>query len=134
VLWCEAVVRQTALFGEVLSLKRRIELPVFGTTVRLRDQVRNDGYRPARHGVLYHFNVGYPLLDRNCRLFGDCDAADVERFAAVPPQPADDFVELVDAVPSSRAATARRPSACATLPLPAASRWPSGNASRSSPS
>jgi hypothetical protein len=96
VLWCEAVVRQTALFGEVLSLKRRIELPVFGTTIRLNDLVGNDGYRPARHGVLYHFNLGYPLLDRDTLLLGDCGPEDFERFAAVPPVPADDFVELVD--------------------------------------
>jgi Domain of unknown function (DUF4432) len=98
ILWCEAVVRQTALFGEVLTLKRRIELPVFGTTIRLCDRVSNDGYRPARHGVLYHFNLGYPLLDQATRLFGDCGPSDVERFAAVPPAPADDFVELVDSL------------------------------------
>jgi hypothetical protein len=97
-LWCEAVVRQTALFGEVLSLKRRIELPVFGTTLRLQDRVTNDGYRPARHALLYHFNLGYPLLDRDTQLFGDCAGEDVERFLAVAPAPADDFVELVDAL------------------------------------
>lgn len=98
VLWCEGIVRQTVLFGEVLSLRRRIELPVFGQTIRMRDKISNDGYRPARHGVLYHFNLGYPLLDRDSRLFGDCDAKDVAGFAAVPAVPADDFVELVDAV------------------------------------
>lgn len=98
VLWCEGIVRQTALFGEVLSLRRRIELPVFGQTIRLRDKIVNDGYRPARHGVLYHFNLGYPLLDEGSRLFGDCGKDDMAGFAAVPPAPADDFVELVDAI------------------------------------
>ena len=102
VLWCEAVVRQTALFGEVLSLKRRIELPVFGTTLTLRDRVSNDGYRPARHALLYHFNLGYPLLDSDTLLFGDCAAADLARFKAVPPAPAEDFVELVDALSPGR--------------------------------
>lgn len=97
-LWCEAVVRQTALFGEVLSLKRRIELPVFGTTLRLRDRVSNDGYRPARHALLYHFNLGYPLLDSDTQLFGDCAAEEIAHFHAVPPVPTDDFVELVDAL------------------------------------
>src|SRR5439155_8487030 len=46
-LWCEGIVRQTALFGEVLSLRRRIELPVFGTAIKLSDVVTNDGYTPA---------------------------------------------------------------------------------------
>ncbi len=98
VLWCEGVVRQTVLFGEVLVLKRRIELPVFGQTIRIRDKIINEGYRPARHAVLYHFNLGYPLLDQDSLLFGDCEAGNIEGFAAVPPVPADDFVELVDAI------------------------------------
>lgn len=99
VLWCEGIVRQTALFGEVLSLRRRIELPVFGKSIRIRDEVRNDGYRPARHGVLYHFNVGYPVLDRGTELFGDLGPAALDGFAAIPPEPSTAFVEVVDPLP-----------------------------------
>lgn len=97
-LWCEAVIRQTALFGEVLALRRRVEVPLFGQTVRLRDRVANEGFRPARHAVLYHFNFGYPLLDASARLFGDCADAARTAFAGHPPVPNDDEAEIVDDV------------------------------------
>lgn len=95
-LWCEADVRQASLFGEVLTLRRRIEIPLFEPRLNLYDRVRNDGYRPTRHGVLYHCNLGYPLLDEHAQLSGDFEPGLRTGFASEPPVPADDVQERFD--------------------------------------
>jgi len=97
VLWCEAEIRQTALFAEVLVLRRRIELDLFSARIALHDTVTNAGFRPARHGILYHFNVGYPLLDEASVPTGSLDAL-AGQWQAAPPIPADAAEELVDPV------------------------------------
>jgi hypothetical protein len=63
VVWCEGVVLQAAVFGEVLELRRRITAPIGGTEVAIHDVVTNRGFRPTPHQLLYHFNFGWPLLD-----------------------------------------------------------------------
>jgi hypothetical protein len=95
IIWCQGVVRQACLFGEVLELRRRIEVSAFGDTVRLIDKVSNVGFRPARHALLYHLNIGYPLLDEQTVLDGSAPEAS-QAFAAFPPRPAPDHVERVD--------------------------------------
>lgn len=56
-------IRQTTVFGENLVLNRTWSADLGGTTLRLTDVVRNDGLTDAGHMVLYHVNVGWPLLD-----------------------------------------------------------------------
>lgn len=55
-------VRQSVVFGEVLTMEREIRVPIGGNVVQLRDRVRNDGYASTPHMVLYHVNGGWPLL------------------------------------------------------------------------
>lgn len=62
-VWCEGVVRQAVVFGEVLELQRRIEVPIGGLTITVHDVVTNRGAKPTPHMMLYHYNFGYPLLD-----------------------------------------------------------------------
>jgi Domain of unknown function (DUF4432) len=66
-LWAEGVIVQAAVFGEVLHLHRRIEADLGGNTVRLTDRVVNAGYADTPHMMLYHFNLGYPLIDEGAR-------------------------------------------------------------------
>lgn len=61
-------VRQTTVFGENLVLERTWSADLGGTTLRLRDVVRNEGASDAGHMVLYHVNVGWPLLDESAHL------------------------------------------------------------------
>jgi hypothetical protein len=56
-------VRQTAVFAENLLLRRRISSEVGSTSFTVEDTVTNDGAVPSPHMVLYHVNVGWPLLD-----------------------------------------------------------------------
>jgi hypothetical protein len=62
-LWAEGTVRQEVVYGENLLLTRRYETEVGTSSFRLHDVVRNDGYYPTPHQLLYHFNIGYPVVD-----------------------------------------------------------------------
>ncbi|MGO9956694.1 MAG: aldose 1-epimerase family protein, partial [Solirubrobacteraceae bacterium] len=63
ILWAEGVVRQAAVFGETLELRRRIEARVGESRLTVRDEVVNIGFDPTSHMYLYHVNVGWPVVD-----------------------------------------------------------------------
>jgi hypothetical protein len=68
VLWAEGVVRQAAVFAEVMELHRRVEVDVGGSSFRIFDRVVNVGFDSTSHMLLYHVNIGYPILDNGARL------------------------------------------------------------------
>jgi hypothetical protein len=96
---CEGVVRQASVFGETLELRRRISLPIDATTLTVEDVVINRGFRPTRHGILYHLNFGYPFLDEALKFLG-LPAALASALAQDRPVPADDYGERVENVES----------------------------------
>ncbi len=59
----EAEVRQASVFGDNLLLTRRITVPLGGASIVVEDRVTNEGSAAAGHMVLYHANLGWPLLD-----------------------------------------------------------------------
>ncbi len=61
-------VRQTTVFGENLVLQRTYSADLGGSTLRLTDTVRNEGLADVGHMVLYHVNIGWPLLDESATL------------------------------------------------------------------
>ena len=63
VLWAEGVVRQAAVYGEALELRRRIEARVGESRFTVRDEVTNVGFDQTSHMYLYHVNVGWPVVD-----------------------------------------------------------------------
>jgi hypothetical protein len=67
-LWAEGTVRQEIVYGENLLLTRRYEAEVGTSSFTLRDVVRNDGFYPTPHQLLYHFNIGYPVVDDGAEL------------------------------------------------------------------
>ncbi|MGP7796878.1 aldose 1-epimerase family protein [Sphingomonas sp. CLY1604] len=67
ILWCEGVVQQATMFGEDLHLVRRIEADVGGDAIRLHDRVVNHGFYRTPHMLLYHINVGHPVLAEGAR-------------------------------------------------------------------
>lgn len=67
----EAIIRDTALFGKNLVLKRKISSDIGGDTLRLEDTLVNESFRDEEYGVLYHINVGYPMLDEGARIVAD---------------------------------------------------------------
>jgi Domain of unknown function (DUF4432) len=68
VLWAEGEVVQAALFGEQLMLRRRIEADLGGISLRITDTVVNIGPTPCPHMMLYHCNVGFPVVDAGAEL------------------------------------------------------------------
>jgi hypothetical protein len=61
-------VRQTRVFGENILLRRRITTCLGSNTIRLEDMVTNEGFSPQAHMIMYHINIGFPLLNETARL------------------------------------------------------------------
>jgi|RhiMethySRZTD1v2_1073278.scaffolds.fasta_scaffold167057_2 uncharacterized protein DUF4432 len=68
VLWAEGLVRQDIAYGENLSLRRRYEAELGGDSVRIIDVVTNEGWFETPHQQLYHFNIGFPIVDDGTEL------------------------------------------------------------------
>jgi hypothetical protein len=68
VLVVEAEIRQSSVFAENLLLRRRIEVPAGGTSITVHDVVRNEGATATPHMMMYHANLGWPLVDEGAEL------------------------------------------------------------------
>lgn len=66
--WVDGEIRQARLFGENLCLTRRIETALGENRISIRDIVENLGDTDSPLMILYHINLGFPLLDETCRL------------------------------------------------------------------
>jgi Domain of unknown function (DUF4432) len=60
--------REARVFGENLALTRKIGLRCGRNALVIEDRVDNLGFREESLQILYHFNMGYPLLDSGSRL------------------------------------------------------------------
>ena len=67
----EADIRNSALFGKNLLIKRKIYTKVGQATLTVSDELINEGYRPEDYCVLYHVNFGYPMLDEGAEIKGN---------------------------------------------------------------
>lgn len=61
--------REAALFGENMVLRREISTVYGSKTLTVTDEFENEGYREEPLMLLYHINMGYPFLDENTRLY-----------------------------------------------------------------
>ena len=68
-----AEISETALFGKNMLLERRVVLPVDGGTLTVTDTLKNRGTRAEPYCLLYHVNLGYPMLDEGTRIEIDAD-------------------------------------------------------------
>lgn len=58
-------VRECAFFGENLQLTRVISCHYGENKIYIHNEVENLGFRKEVLMILFHFNIGYPLLDEN---------------------------------------------------------------------
>ena len=93
----EALIRNSALFGQNLVMKRRITSAIGGDHLVLEDTLCNEGYSDAEYGLLYHVNVGYPMLDEGARIL--IDAADCYACTPFATDTADARYAISDAIP-----------------------------------
>ena len=68
VITVRGVIRETALFGHCLEVKRTIRIPSFGAAVTVEDTVTNLTPRDEEIMRIYHCNFGYPLLSEKAKL------------------------------------------------------------------
>ena len=62
-------VREGYLFGPNMRIIREFEVSTVENQLRIRDRVENLAFERAPLMLLYHFNIGYPMLDESCRLY-----------------------------------------------------------------
>ena len=68
-----ANIRNVELFGKNLLIRREITTKIGSDTINLCDQLINESYRDEEYCVLYHFNVGYPMLDNGGKVIADIE-------------------------------------------------------------
>ncbi len=59
----EATVVEATVLGAHLELRRRVRLPFGEGRIELRDEIVNRGARAVEPMVLYHVNLGWPVVD-----------------------------------------------------------------------
>lgn len=64
-------VREAMLHCENLTLKREITSTLGANSLRIKDIVENEGFMDRPLMILYHINIGYPILDEGTRLISN---------------------------------------------------------------
>lgn len=77
----KGIVRETALFGHALEVKRIIRIPVFGSSITVEDTLTNMTPQDEEIMQIYHCNFGYPLLSEKARLILPEDRETIPRTA-----------------------------------------------------
>jgi hypothetical protein len=68
VLTISGKMREARVFGENLRLERKIICKYGESKITIRNSVENLGFTREQLMLLFHFNLGYPLLDRDSSL------------------------------------------------------------------
>ena len=55
-------VKDAVIFGEKIRLDRKIRCNYKEKKFTIHDKVTNEGYKRVHHMILYHCNIGYPIL------------------------------------------------------------------------
>ena len=66
-----AEIEDTELFGKHLAVRRTVESKAGSENVTVADVLENRGTRAEDYCLLYHVNVGYPMLDETTYLLDD---------------------------------------------------------------
>ncbi|MDP2898991.1 MAG: aldose 1-epimerase family protein [bacterium] len=67
-MWVKGVVRQAVLFGENLTLTRKVSAKLGESCLTVEDLVENSGFNKCPFLILYHINAGFPLVDAGTQL------------------------------------------------------------------
>jgi len=67
----KGIIEEGHAFGNKLRLEREITTILGQNIIKITDKVTNFGHQPSPYTILYHMNLGYPLLDENSELLID---------------------------------------------------------------
>jgi hypothetical protein len=67
-LWVRGKVAEAEALGTNLVMTRQISTELGASHFTIRDRVENRTFQRAEHMMLYHFNLGFPLLSATTRL------------------------------------------------------------------
>lgn len=67
-MWVQGRVREASVFGDKLELTRKITTWMDEPVIIVEDEVENIGSEPSPIMVLYHVNIGYPVVDEGAEL------------------------------------------------------------------
>jgi len=67
-MFAEGTMKEAVPFAEHLSLRRRIETWLGDSRVQITDVVQNDGFDTTPLMILYHINLGFPVVDGGAEL------------------------------------------------------------------
>ena len=69
----EGTMREALIFGENLSMLRRLEFEYGTDSIVLTDTITNHGFGERQFVYALHLNYGYPLLDEGTKLIFDAE-------------------------------------------------------------
>lgn len=64
-----AVMEDACIFARKLTLERTVAISLKNGSFQIMDAIRNDGDKEEPLEILYHMNMGYPLLDEDSVLY-----------------------------------------------------------------
>ena len=70
-----AQMSDSALFGKNLVLTRTVRTSLGSDTLTVEDELKNCGTKAEDYCLLYHVNVGYPMLDEGAEVVADLECA-----------------------------------------------------------
>ncbi len=70
-LWVSGEIRESVIFGPNIVLRRTISTELGSNTITIEDHVRNEAFEKIPHQLIYHINIGFPVLDENTELLID---------------------------------------------------------------
>lgn len=67
----EALIKDTDHVKRNLVLRRKITSKIGSSSVRVEDTLENCGFEAMEYALLYHVNLGYPMLDEGAKVVAD---------------------------------------------------------------
>ncbi len=62
-MWVKGVMKEAVLFGENLTLTRKISAKLGESNLTVEDLVENNSFEKCPFMILYHINAGFPLVE-----------------------------------------------------------------------
>ena len=103
IMTASGTIREGGLFQDNLELRRSITTSLGSTALTIHDEVVNTGFHTSPHQLLYHINLGFPVIDEGSEWLSpaskvtprDADAVDGAETSHLFDSPTKNYVEKV---------------------------------------